>query len=413
MTPATGTLGANPAHPRVAVLFHRFGPYHVSRLQAAARHMAVTGIEFSDTDRTYEWSASETFPFSRIVVSPDSEAERVPALIRKMAAALDRAAPEAVAIAGWSNPAALAALLWCTRRRVPAIVMSDSAEIDEIRKPWREAVKRRVVSLFSAGLVAGRPQRRYLAGLGMEERLIRDGFDVVDNEHFAIGAATARKDAEALRRQLALPPRYFLASCRFVAKKNLFALLEAYQGYRDVAGTPAWDLVLLGGGPLETDLRAAIAARGLVDSVHLPGFRQYPELPAYYGLAEAFILPSTTEQWGLVVNEAMAAGLPVLVSERCGCSEDLVRPGVNGFRFNPFAPRELMGQMLTIAGKDCDRMAMAQAGQAIIAEWSPNRFGRELRQAVDLARNAPPRAPDPIGRWLAAALLCRRERTDG
>jgi glycosyltransferase involved in cell wall biosynthesis len=261
-------------------------------------------------------------------------------------------------------------------------------------------------------LVAGGPQRRYLAGLGMEERLIRDGFDVVDNEHFAIGAATARKDADALRRQLALPPRYFLASCRFVAKKNLFVLLEAYQGYRGEAGAPAWDLVLLGGGPLETELRAAIAARGLVDSVHLPGFRQYPELPAYYGLAEAFILPSTTEQWGLVVNEAMAAGLPVLVSERCGCSEDLVRPGVNGFRFNPFAPRELMGQMLTIASKDCDRMAMAQAGQAIIAEWSPDRFGRALRQAVDLARNAP-RTPDPIGRWLALALLCRRERTDG
>ena len=88
--------------------------------------------------------------------------------------------------------------------------------------------------------------------------MIRDGFDVVENEHFTNGAATARKDAEALRKQLALPPRYFLASCRFVAKKNLFALLEAYQGYRSVVGAPAWDLVLLGGGPLETDLRAAI-----------------------------------------------------------------------------------------------------------------------------------------------------------
>ena len=71
-----------------------------------------------------------------------------------------------------------------------------------------------------------------------------------------------------------------------------------------------------------------------------------------------------------------------------------------------------MAQMLTIAGKDCDRMAMAQAGQAIIAAWSPDRFGRALRQAVDLARNAPHKT-DPIGRWLAAALLCRRERTDG
>lgn len=399
--------------PRVAILFHRFGPYHISRLKAAASNIQVTGIEFSGTDRTYAWDTPDgNDPFPRFVVSPDFEAERIPSLIRKVASALERAAPDAVAIPGWSHPAALAALVWCSRKRVPAVLMSDSAAIDEIRKPWREAIKRRVVALFSAGLVAGAPHRRYLASLGMDEVQIREGFDVVDIEHFANGAQAARQQAEAARDRLQLPRHYFLASGRFVAKKNLLTLLTAYRAYRAAAGTAAWNLVLLGGGPLAGEIRAAITAYGLESTVNLPGFRQYPDLPAYYGLAGAFILPSTTEQWGLVVNEAMAAGLPVLVSERCGCAEDLVRPGGNGFRFNPFDPAELTGQMLAISAEDCDRAAMARAGRTIIAEWPVERFGRELRQAVNLAR-AIPQSQDPIGRWLAMALLCRRERTDG
>jgi 1,2-diacylglycerol 3-alpha-glucosyltransferase len=401
--------------PRVAILFHRFGPYHISRLNAATRYMAVIGIEFSGADRTYAWNdvGCDANLFPRWVVSPDIEAERVPTMIRKVSAALDRAAPDAVAIAGWSHPGALAALLWCARRRVPAIVMSDSAEIDESRRSWREAIKRRIVALFSAGLVAGGPHRRYLAALGMENGLIRDGLDAVDNDHFAAGAIAARADAKALRAGLGLPRPYFLASCRFVAKKNLFALLAAYRRYRAMVGSSAWDLVLVGDGPLVAELRAAISGHGLETCVLLPGFRQYEELPRYYGLAGAFILPSTSEQWGLVVNEAMAAGLPVLVSTRCGCAEDLVRAGVNGYPFNPFNVTELSEVMQSVASANVDREAMGKAGQATIAEWSTDRFGRELRVAVDRALASPRRAPDRIGRWLAMLLLCRTERTDG
>lgn len=407
------TDASQAGFPRVAILFHRFGPYHMSRLSAAARHMSVIGVEFSGTDRTYAWDdVGEGSPFPRLVVSPDIEHESIPSLVNKIAATLERVAPDAVAIAGWSHPAALAALVWCARTGIPAVLMSDSAEIDEIRKPWREAIKRRVIRLFSAGLVAGAPHRRYLAALGMDDVQIREGFDVVDNDHFARGAADARADAAALRAELGLKRPFFLASCRFVAKKNLFNLLAAYRHYRAGAGAAAWDLVLLGGGPLAPSLRGTVEAEGLGASVHLPGFRQYAELPRYYGLAGAFILASTSEQWGLVVNEAMAAGLPVLVSDRCGCSEDLVRPGVNGYRFDPLDPAELGEQMRKIAADDCDRHAMAEAGQALIADWSPDRFGRELRKSVDIALAAP-QAPDRIGRWLAAALLCRRERTDG
>ena len=81
--------------------------------------------------------------------------------------------------------------------------------------------------------------------------------------------------------------------------------------------------------------------------MHLPGFKPYDELPVYYALANAFVHASTTEQWGLVVNEAIASGLPVIVSNRCGCAPELVNG--NGFTFDPTNEHELTARLLEMA----------------------------------------------------------------
>jgi glycosyltransferase involved in cell wall biosynthesis len=94
-------------------------------------------------------------------------------------------------------------------------------------------------------------------------------------------------------------------------------------------------LVIVGDGELRPALEQLRGELGIDARVHLPGFKQYDELPAYYGLASAFVHASRVEPWGLVVNEAMSAGLPVLVSERCGCAPTLVRDGENGWTFDP------------------------------------------------------------------------------
>jgi 1,2-diacylglycerol 3-alpha-glucosyltransferase len=399
-------------HPRVAVVFQRFGPYHISRLEAAAKRMTVIGVELSATDRTYAWTAPEpSVRFQRRVVSPDIDAEPVPRLLAKVTRTLARIRPDAVAIAGWSHPGALAALLWCALNHVPAVLMSDSAADDAVRRPWREAVKRRIVSLFASAVVGGTPHRNYLAELGMPVDAIFDGLDVVDNEHFAKGAAYARANANALRQHHALPARYFLTSSRMIGKKNLFAILEAYRLYRAEAGAEPWDLVMLGDGRLMPSIRDAIARAELNPHVQLPGFRQYDELPTYYGLAGAFILASTTEQWGLVVNEAMASGLPVLVSTRCGCSGELVRPGVSGFAFDPRDPTELAGLMQTVASDPSLAASMAAAGRDLIAGWSPDRFAEHLLAAVEHAQAAQ-RRPGLAALGLAGLSLFRRERPD-
>ena len=132
-------------------------------------------------------------------------------------------------------------------------------------------------------------------------------------------------------------------------------MLEAYALYRARTADDHWRLVITGDGKLRPSLMRRIDELGMAGDVLLPGFKQYDELPIYYGLASAFVHASTTEQWGLVVNEAMAAGLPVLVSNRCGCAPDLVQDGVNGFTFDPYDVDRLAELMLKVSSGECDR----------------------------------------------------------
>ena len=312
-------------------------------------------IELTAVDDTYAWSRVDGAPnFGRLTLFADEDVDRKPKieLRRQLHCALAAADPDVVAIPGWSHPGALAALLWCLHKRRPAVLMSDSGRHDDVRRRTREAAKRRVVRLFRSALVAGAPQREYACALGLSAGTIFDGYDVVDNAHFERGARQARVAAARWRERLRLPEHFFLASSRFVAKKNLTRLLDAYAGYRQRAGAAAWHLVLLGDGEMRAEVESRIAELQLAGSVVLPGFAQYDELPAYYGLASAFVHASATEQWGLVVNEAMAAGLPVIVSERCGCAPDLVRNGVNGFTFDPDHIQPARGQMHRVAADD-------------------------------------------------------------
>src|SRR5207302_2361591 len=178
--------------------------------------------------------------------------------------------------------------------------------------------------------------RDYLVRLGIPRERIFTGYDVVDNDYFAHAASAARQDAAAARsRQPLIPQRpYFLAVTRLVPRKNAARLLEAYLAYRATAGeADAWDLVICGNGTEEPRLRSFIREHKLDRHVHLPGFISYSGIGDWYGLAKAFIHPALHEQWGLAVNEAMAAGVPALMSNRCGWYPDLVRDGgtVPGF----------------------------------------------------------------------------------
>ena len=395
---------------KIAVLFHRLGPYHHARIRAAGRLGQVVAVEFSAVDETYAWNRIEgDDSFHKVTIFRDTDIDTRPpsVVLERVGSVLDQIRPNVVAIPGWSSTGSLAALFWCGKTGTPAIVMSESTVHDAPRRWWREEVKSRLVQSFATGLVGGMPHVAYLSVLGLPRERIFSGYDVVDNAHFIAGAEAARRDALGLRKRLGLPDHYFLASNRFIEKKNLFRLLRAYAAYRQRPGSNAWHLVVLGDGPLKSRLVEFAEELDISAYVLFPGFKQYDDLPCYYGLACAFVHASTTEQWGLVVNEAMASGLPVIVSMRCGCAQDLVEEGRNGFTFNPYEVDPLVELMLSISSDDCDREAMAQASRAIIGRWSPETFAENLWKAAEAALQYPPRMTGPMDRALLWT-LCHR-----
>jgi 1,2-diacylglycerol 3-alpha-glucosyltransferase len=379
--------------PAIAVVFHHIGPYHHARLNAAADRLSVTGIEWSAKGYDAWGAADAPGCYQKISLFPEAtdnhpgKAE----LWRAFWSALEQANPDVVAVNGWNNFGSLVATDCCLRRGIPMIVMSESARQDESRTWWKEMIKRRIVALYSAALVGGQRHVEYLVELGMPRERIFTGYDVVDNAYFRRRAEEIRSQKSDVRKQYGLPENYFLASARFIEKKNLPTLIRAYAAYRqksEVSGNPPWDVVLLGDGPLGEALNSQLSTLNLHRHVRLPGFKQYDELPVYYALAKAFVHASTTEQWGLVVNEAIASGLPVIVSNRCGCVAELVQG--NGFTFEPTDEHELGSRLLQMASlSDDERRRLGDASYRIAANFAPERFGEGLEQAAQLALNQP------------------------
>ena len=406
----------------IAILFDRLGPYHWARLQAAARLFPVVAVETCAFTREYQWERiDEPREFDRVTLFDDISDDRRPkrALLReKMTKALREADPVVAMIPGWATPASLIALEWCLQNQRPAVVMSESNAFDEKRYALAESIKRIVVSLFSAGLAGGQLQMEYLIALGLPRNRVFTGYDVVDNEHFRQNGEEVRSQASEARRKYGLPENYFLASARFVLKKNLPTLIRAYARYRQLAGNRddgqrtshngPWDLVLLGDGLLRADLCRLISDLRLDGHVHLPGFVQYRELPAYYALADVFVHASITEQWGLVVNEAMATGLPVIVSNRCGCVPDLVVEGKNGFTFDPKSVKSLGKLMLDMCRLSKRRLEeMRGESRRIIEGFTPSHFATGAERAINAAKGAPIRRTSLFSSFLVKALIHR------
>jgi glycosyltransferase involved in cell wall biosynthesis len=136
------------------------------------------------------------------------------------------------------------------------------------------------------------------------------------------------------------------------------------------------------------------------------GFRQVGELRDFYAGAGVFIHPALSEPWGLVINEAMASGLPILTSNNVGAAEELVREGVNGFSFDPEDVEELAGLMGRVAGMSPEeRLAMGEASLRLIAEWGPERFARGAEEAARLALAGPAKRAGVFDRMLLEVLI--------
>lgn len=372
----------------VCIIFYNLGAYHLSRLSAARIALEKHGhqlacIEVTRGTSEHPWGDFQ-IPNYVTTLEQFQKGDR-PAVSspKKIHDALSRLNPDVVVIPGWGHNFARAALKWCLTYKKPRILMSESKRDDAKRHPVKEFWKKhRYVSRFSAALVGGRKHSDYLCELGMERSQIFFGYDVVDSSYLASEVDGIRKSCQ---RAIDIPGRnYVLSVNRFIKRKNLTTLIKAFAA--SIASSHHdWDLVLLGGGAEEQNLRKTARDTGYSSRIHFPGFKSYSEIPNWYAHAGIFVHPAQSEQWGLVVNEAMAAELPIVLSQACGCHPDLLEEGKNGLSFQPLDTATLSNHLTNLISTEASRLAMGKRSREIIEEsFSPHRFGDGLASALKL-----------------------------
>lgn len=383
------------------IVIWRLVPYQDARFSAAAQLVDLTVIEEFGQDKDLPWSDDVSRDFAHISLSDGEHIYNSARSIGHLKAQLDKLAPKVVAIQGWSNPAAYATARWALTNNSKIIVFSESNRYDHSRVPWIEWVKAQFLGVCDAALVGGRDHIDYLVDLRFDSDRVVLGYDVVDNDHFAPPLPAAEVDSTRNR----VP--YFLVVCRLTEIKNVEHVIRAFAAYRLRVKSNPWDLVLVGIGHLEGHLRGLIADLRMDGHVRLEGFRKYHELPTVYHNAGALVHASTREPWGLVVNEAMASGLPVIVSNRCGCCCELVEDGVNGLTFDPEDSESLVDHMFAMTDGSIDRNSFGSNSRRIIADWGPARFGAGFREAVEIAQRSPSRI-NILNRIVVRALAQRK-----
>ena len=295
--------------------------------------------------------------------------------------ALRRARPDALLCGGYAYVASWQAAFWAKRHGVPLLLWSESTALD-IRRGHRvvEFIKRKFRQRCQAFVAAGKTSRDYLLALGASSDSIFIAPDAVDVHFFAAGAEEAREREREIRNRNNLPPRYFLCVGRLIREKGVYELLDAYAKL-DASVRSRIGLVVVGDGAARQELER-LAAGIQPGVVRFCGWVHREQIPEIYALAEAFVFPTYSDPWGLVVNEAMACGLPIVASQVAGCVPDLLRDGWNGFAVQPRDVEGLVRSMQWLFDDPESARRMGSRSFQRIQDYTPEKCAAGIGQAL-------------------------------
>ena len=379
--------GARCLIPKLVIITEIIAPYRIPVFNALAvrREIDLHVIFLSENDLTLrQWQVyKDEIKFQyEVLPSWRRRLGKYNVLLnRGMLSALNKTRPDAVLCGGYNYLACWEAAYWAKTHRVPLLLWSESTALDARgNSPLVEFMKRRFLSLCTAFVAAGKSSLSYFCQLGIREERIFTAPNAVDTPLFAALSKEARRDGVLMRTRYSPPLRYFLYVGRLVRIKGVFELLEAYARLSAEIRSKV-GLVFVGDGVDRTELmeRASRVAPG---SIQFAGFVHREQLPEFYALADAFIFPTRSDPWGLVVNEAMSCGLPVIVTSVAGCAPDLVQDGCNGFVVSPGDATQLAAAMSRIASDSRLRREMGSRSRERIESNSPKQWAEGMVKAM-------------------------------
>ncbi len=386
------TITAATKRRRLAYLTNIPSPYRTDMIRAWARGNPDIAISVFYTDPDDQGRGWSTEPVGEEVAET-----RLPVLgsIRKYGKINRRLVRmvrthDVVMIGGFEQVSYLITALLAKINGKPVILLFDGFSPARFgTEPAPVLLLKRLTAKLAAAFFAnGTVGRRYLheqIGVAAEcpihdQRLSHRAAPIEEARHLAVGVNRAQ-----IRTRLGIADggRRVIMTCGYlIARKRIDLIINA------IAGLPEADrplLLVVGSGELAGGLREQAKQMGV--PAHFAGFKLGRDLAAYYFAADIFVLASSDDPWGLVINEAMAAGLPVLASDACGATLDLVRDGVNGYTFHSGDANDLRDAIIRLQGADL--AAMGASSRSIIAGWTPVLSAENLRLSIEDALKTP------------------------
>lgn len=278
---------------------------------------------------------------------------------------------DAVWIHGWNNFSNLLAVFVCFLRGIPVLLRGETNLLPQLPK-YKAFLKRLLLSnLFkkvSAFLAIGTYNKEFYIDHGVPSEKIFLVPYTINNAFFTLKANELISQKEKLKEKHNIPKNVpvILFSGKLTDVKNPMLLLEAY---KELSKEIELALVFIGDGYLRKEMEKYINDNNL-KNVYIMGFRNQSELPEFYAMSDVFVLPSNFEPWGLVVNEAMCFGLPIIVSDQVGASGDLVAVGENGYVFETKNITMLATYLKQLLQDEMKKTKFGQYSKKLIENWS-------------------------------------------
>ena len=368
---------------------------------------SVKGYQDQGFGTTVEWDVpllegyrSVVLPRFRETNSPGPTRPISLGFFRHLRRGVDGEPFDALWVHGYSTVNSLHAMLAAKALGIPVLLRAESWLHDRTRSTAKLLAKRLFFqvlrTLVQAVLPIGTRNGEYWVHyLGIGFPAFRVPY-AVDNGYFAERRTASQSSRAELQRELGFDPGrpVILFASKLQERKRCDHLLEAYLQIRRQTALDPY-LLIVGDG----EMRAALEERARDSNcgdIFFTGFRNQSELPRLFDLSTVFVLPSRHEAWGLITNEAMAAGLPVVVSDDVGCAVDLVRNGENGFVY-PVGDITALCDALIATLKPGRAAAMGERSREIISKWSYAEDLDALRSALHWVTRDSTRAPAARG----------------
>lgn len=296
--------------------------------------------------------------------------------------ALDRLAPDVIAGTGYVSPAYVQAQRYARKRGLGYVLWSGSTEAtSRIGKGPIRIMKEAFVRRCDASLAYGTAAARMLMQLGASKDRVVVGTNTVDVAAFARDVAAARQESGYDSWRGRFPKRNVFFVGQMIERKGAPSLIRAFAA----ANRPDLGLILIGDGPRFEDYRREFAS---VPNLFWEGYRQYKEIVHYYAASHVLVMPSEIEVWGLVVNEAMASGLPVIATSCSGATQDLVRNGETGYSYTSGDETTLSEYLGSVADEPEKWDRMARNASTFIQQYNPDKYADDFARAVKIAHAA-------------------------